>query len=481
MVTNPSIVPFITRHRIPSLFRLAVFVFLNFLWGWTRILYSTDYQLFGWLTIANAGLGLLVAARTNLFSIVLRIPPPILLLYHRWIGRATFIHATLHISLTIQMFVRTDQFADVVTSARIRVGLMAWIALTIVFLSSLGFIRRRCFELFYYAHFMFLVFVAGALYHASKGPEFLLPGLGLWAIDRIIRFSYKFRKIALKSVTYYSGDVTKFKFEGMPVVSPGQMAWIQIPSISYFNWHPFTVASAPGDSLGTIAVRGLGSYTNNIQVLDGIKGNGEMETVHARADSILPPEKSEVKIALDGPYGIGRIQWDRYRVIVIVAGGIGITPGISIASHIINNAVLNPDTVVGWHIHLLWAVKDKQHELWFQEELNHLVMLAANPSLPVSMDTTIHVTGTSISEPLITGQEASGRETAEKYDVHGIVHHSRPNMLEWFQHIKELRSNMDAAVSLCGPKGMMDAARKAAAKVSWESGLFHVEEEEFER
>jgi predicted ferric reductase len=479
MITYPPIVPIITRHRIPSLFRLAVFVFLNFLWGWTRILYSTDYQLFGWLTIANAGLGLLVAARTNLFSIVLRIPPPILLLYHRWIGRATFVHATLHVSLTIQMFVRTDQLGDVVASPRIPVGLMAWVALTIVFLTSFGFVRRRGFELFYYIHFMFLLFVAGALYHASKGPEFLLPGLGLWAIDRIIRFSHRFRKIVVLSVTNYAGDLTKFKFEGMPVVNPGQMAWLHIPLISQIHWHPYTVASAPEDNVGTIAVRGLGGYTNKVQLLDNTKVEGQMDPELASSDTTL--RVPAVKILLDGPYGIGRIQWGQYRVIAIVAGGIGITPGISIASHIINKATLNPGAVPGLHVHLLWTVKGKQHVLWFQEELQHLATLAADPLLQVSLDTTIHVTGMNTSEPLTADHETSDRESGEKDNPYGVVHHSRANMLEWFQHIKDLRSNTDVAVSLCGPKEMMYVARRAAAKTSGKSGLFYVEEEEFER
>ena len=39
---------------------------------------------------------------------------------------------------------------------------------------------------------------------------------------------------------------------------------------------------------------------------------------------------------------------------------------------------------------------------------------------------------------------------------------------------------MDVAVSLCGPRRMIDTARKAAAMASWEGGLFEVEEEVFE-
>jgi hypothetical protein len=275
-------------------------------------IYSTDYKLYGWLTIANAGLGLLLAARTNLFCIVLRIHSSILLSYHRWIGRATFVHATFHLSLTIQQFLRTNQFADNLESTRIRIGIMAWILLAIVFVTSLSFVRRRWFELFYYAHFIFFVFIAGALYHATKGLEFLLPGLSLWVIDRIIRFIHSFRKIIVKPVTQYPGDVTKFKFKGMQANSPGQIVWIQIPSISYFDWHPFSIASALGDDEGTIANRGLGGHSKKVQLLKATNADTEMlsqlRTGNGTMRSIPIVDVSAVRMVLDGPYGTGRIQ-----------------------------------------------------------------------------------------------------------------------------------------------------------------------------
>jgi hypothetical protein len=69
---------------------------------------------------------------------------------------------------------------------------MAWLSLAIIFLTSLPFVRRHLFEAFYYPHFLLRVFTVGALIHTTNGPEFLLPGLSLWAVDRLIRFRQYF-------------------------------------------------------------------------------------------------------------------------------------------------------------------------------------------------------------------------------------------------------------------------------------------------
>ncbi|KXX76277.1 Superoxide-generating NADPH oxidase heavy chain subunit A [Madurella mycetomatis] len=473
LLTLPSLAPFLTQHTVPSILRCLIFTGLNVFWGWNRIRYTTDYQLYGWLTIANAGLALLLPTRTNLFAVVARIPSSILLMYHRWAGVTAVVHATLHFGLTAQHYVRTNQFDTVLENARIRVGIMAWAALTLMFMTSLRILRRRAFEVFYYAHFLFLVFVGGAFYHATYATEFILPGLILWAIDRLIRFCYNFRSIVLESVTHYAGDVTKLKFRGAKTASAGQIAWVQIPSISLANWHPFTIASGPREEVGTIAIRALGGYTKNVQQM---AVDGDM-VIHGDASAQQTVLAGQVKIRLDGPYGVGRIQWARYPVVVLVAGGIGITPGISIASYIIKNAASAGvgSNRRGWHLHLLWSLSDIAHVRWFGEELKNLSELASRPDVPVSFDISIHVT-----KAVVTNQEEHDIENIMKYEGPGRVREGRPNVMQWFQDIKTIRAGLDAAVNLCGPRSLVDDGRKAAARVSGRDGLFHVEEETFE-
>ncbi|KAK0616734.1 ferric reductase like transmembrane component-domain-containing protein [Immersiella caudata] len=464
LTTLPSAIPFLTNHTLPTLLRCLVFTALNLLWGWNRIRYSTDYQIYGWLTIANGGLALLLPTRTNVFSLLARIPAPTLLNYHRWAGIATVVHATLHFGLTAQQYVRTKQFDTVLQNTRIRIGVMAWAALAVMLLSSLRVVRRRAYEVFAYLHFAFLVFLGGALYHATHGYEFLLPGLILWVLDRAVRCYFCFFRrdeVKVTDVTHYAGNVTKIRLEGTKTRAAGQMAWVRIPGVSVVNWHPFTIASAPGRRGGTLAIRGLGGYTKKVQRL----GEGDKEG-HGRP---------HMRISLDGPYGVEALPWAKFPVVVLIAGGIGITPAMSIASYLVDQGVSNKLAGVGErHAHLLWCIRDISHACWFEEELKALAALALPTTLSLAIS--IYVTGGGAS--MVREEDALGAGTV--YNGPGEVHRGRPDMGQWFRHLKEVRPGVDVAVNLCGPQLLVDDARRAAADASGKTGLFHVQEEVFE-
>ena len=423
------------------------------------------------MTIANGGLALLLAARSNLFALIIRIPSSTLLLYHRWIGRATAIHATIHFALNLDRWIETDQVATVFESSRIQVGLVAWIALCLIFITSIGFIRRKWFELFYYPHVLFLVFVIGAMIHASRGPEFLVPGLVLWVLDRVIRFVFNFSKIKITSVKQYPGQLTKIKFRGLRTYKPGQIAWIRFPNVSLFHWHPFTIASAPGQDEAVVAIRGIGGYSKRLYKLV------------ATSNAAIESGTTELKLRAEGAHGVGSIEWGAYPVTVLVAGGVGITPGISIASYIIQRAAqdnIKMSAQQAWHVHILWVVKEETHLQWFEEELKQLAKITSDPSIPATLDVTIHVSGSSMPHGKSMTDDSSGYDSY-RYTGPGVVFQGRPDINGWFERIRNMRVGLDAAVDACGPKPLVLSTRKAAAKVSWKQGLFHVEEEIFER
>ena len=477
-LVSPLPIPLFRSYRVPDILRFVALLAFNVLFSVQKNEYSTDYTLYGWLAIANAGLAFLFATRSNLFSIVLRLPSPVVLQYHRWIGVATVAHATTHMAYTIQRYIATDQVTVSFTSRRIQVGLMAWISLVLMFLTAQPIVRRRLFEVFYYTHFLFLVFIGGAFYHstsgayATKGIEFLTVGLCLWAVDRIIRFLYNFRTIHLEKATYYSGDLVKLKCTGMRAAQPGQIVWIQIPSVSFVNWHPFTVASVSKDArpTTTIAVRGLGAYTTAIQKLPG-------------ANKDLQPDIKDFSLRIDGPYGVGRFNWAKTKLAILVAGGVGITPGLSIASYIIQNSGREQGSTQ--NVCLLWIVKDISHVAWFENELRELHELASQANSPTTFSVNIYVSQSGsraqVEESVGSSEKSTNSNAASlQSETPWKISNGRPNLVSWIQGIQNEHPGQDGSVNVCGPKSLILTARKACAKTSSRDGLLFVEEEVFE-
>lgn len=75
--------------------------------------------------------------------------------------------------------------------------------------------------------------------------------------------------------------------------------------------HPFTITSRPGDDYLKITVKKIGGFTKALH-------------------SINPP----VNVQVSGPHGIYGKTIDQWRKIVFIAGGIGITPFISLLMHL---------------------------------------------------------------------------------------------------------------------------------------------------
>jgi predicted ferric reductase len=477
IVTRPSPFPALTGMPVVDLLRLSALFGLNLLWGWNRNLFNTDFELYGYLTLANGGLALLMGARSNLFAMLARIPSSTLLFYHHWTGRATVIHATIHSALLILSYVQSQQLNVVLQTARIQVGFAAWIALLVILVTSLNLIRRKFFEVFFYPHILFLAFVIGALIHATQAAEFLLPGLALWVIDRLIRLTYNFRAVKITTVSQHAGHLTKFTVTGLRRHAPSQIAWIQIPTISFLNWHPFTIVSVPSSKgEATFAVRGLGGYTKKLH-----------EAVTSDSDATSCPKlqaSSSLVMRVDGPYGVGHIPWGYYSVNIIVAGGIGITPGMTIANHIVELAQkahhVGPDR--GWHVHILWVIKTAQFITWFDEELASLAALAADKDVAVTFDLDVHVTGnTALDES--SYEDHTPPKLPAHLDPRSCIRDGRPDMPSYFHGLRKLYPGLDAGVSACGPRSLINSVRLSAVTPlsgSKNMGAYHVEEEVFE-
>ena len=115
----------------------------------------------------------------------------------------------------------------------------------------------------------------------------------------------------------------------------GQFAFFTFPTISKREQHPFTISSHPFDDHLRITVKGLGDYTDN-----------------------LSSNLNEGDVAqIEGPYGHFSSSYIKEKEQIWIAGGIGITPFLSLAKDMyIHN------------IKLYWCVNN-ENEANYQKEL----------------------------------------------------------------------------------------------------------------
>ena len=121
----------------------------------------------------------------------------------------------------------------------------------------------------------------------------------------------------------------------------GLFCWVHVPGVSALEWHPFSISSSPSLSYGedgvvefSILNMGEGTWTGNLAKYAQEHGPTISASKNHGASSAAATDISELThIALDGPFGRA-IDYSRRSTIILVAGGIGVTPMISILAEI---------------------------------------------------------------------------------------------------------------------------------------------------
>lgn len=117
-------------------------------------------------------------------------------------------------------------------------------------LSHDNYIRIVFFQIFYWTHLMYIPFWVFLLFH---GPNFwkwfLVPG-AIYIVERLLRFSWmrtERGKTYISSGLLLPSKVTHLVIKRPPHFDfhPGDYVFVNIPVIANYEWHPFTISSAP--------------------------------------------------------------------------------------------------------------------------------------------------------------------------------------------------------------------------------------------
>jgi len=315
----------------------------------------------------------------------------------------------------------------------------------LVIMGLLPLLRRRSYELFKYFHYLFLALIPAALIHAHNGWYFPIGGIAFWLVDAAIRITSSSMPCKLIAARAYEADtgIAMLHFE-KTFENPGSYCWVNVPQISLLQWHPFSLSSSPLDGFATMHIKNM--------------GDGEFTgKLHALIKS-MEVDSQQITVNVDGPYG-PPMQLDDHEVLMLIAGGIGITPIHSTLRYIMHLARLNKLPPTLRIVRFTFIAKTSDMVEVFISSLQEALETIKSQ---VQVSATVYLTGDTSSKIEFFGFDAD-------------VVRGRPDFDMIFDDLLgELVDDETVLVKLCGPESM-DAAAFAASKrprIVYESKAF---------
>lgn len=427
------------KYRIPfrylddvsagEMLLIVVWIVLNAL-----AIYMSKYTIVeatGYLSIANGLLCVIPSTRNSILVWLFGMPFDHVVVYHRWLGRCAVLLALLHTFLSWDNWrkVGAPYFETQFTVVKYHYGFWATFSGVVLYVTSLEWVRRNKFQMFFWAHFSFFLFFAFSWLHSGECKFYVLASAALYGLDRLIRLLWGI--VPVRSLLFVEKvhDVVQVRFPKHPFArmlglhSVGQYFFVSFPTISLTEFHPFSVSSGPREKTVEVHIRALGDHTG--KVLDLCKKSAG----------------GPVWMRVDGPYGHHDFNYRRYPFQVLAGGGIGIAPIIGALKDMYNTGDLENPKLVKPHvtssIYLIWVMKQEEIYEWFRAELAECMQKAGKRGYP-DLVVWVYVS------------QAQGGSLKEQFMIPG-----RPNFKTVYERVHQDQQGLPGITFACGPSAMI--------------------------
>lgn len=119
-------------------------------------------------------------------------------------------------------------------------GEIALVAGLVMWATTIPAIRRRFFEVFFYTHYLYIVFMLFFVFHVGISHSLIsLPGFYIFMVDRFLRFLQSRNNVKLVSARVLPCDTVELSFSKNPSeLLQSSLCFIIPSSIDYpFNYH----------------------------------------------------------------------------------------------------------------------------------------------------------------------------------------------------------------------------------------------------
>ncbi len=258
----------------------------------------------------------------------------------------------------------------------------------------------------------------------------------------------------------------------------GQYIFISCPEISYFQWHPFTLTSAPEEDYISVHIRVAGDFTTAFAKALGCefpqkgergdKSKGDLpaggKVVGTRANP--PMNRTLPRVMVDGPFGSASEDFLNFETVLLVGAGIGVTPFASCvprlsqpADHRQTNWLLTHRILKSiWYrmnnlnnskptrlskVYFTWVIRDYGTAEWFHSLLHAIEEQDTQGRIEINIYLTAKIKEDEMNNIIV---QDVGAEKDAITSLRAPTHFGRPNWDRVFPSIVEKHPETDVGV-----------------------------------
>ncbi|XP_065872086.1 respiratory burst oxidase homolog protein C-like [Euphorbia lathyris] len=376
------------------------------------------------------------------------------------------------------------------------------------------------FNAFWYSHHLFIIVYTLLIVHGQylylthewykkTTWMYLAVPLLLYASERLTRaLRSSIKPVAIKKVAIYPGNVLALhmsKPQGFRYKS-GQYMFVNCAAVSPFEWHPFSITSAPGDDYLSVHIRTLGDWTRQLKTVFSqvCQPPDTGKSGLLRADGFQGNHPNFPRVLIDGPYGAPAQDYKKYDVVLLVGLGIGATPMISILKDIVSNIRAveeeeeeqvengtmpktpdaqkrNKESFKTRRAYFYWVTREQGSFDWFKGVMNEVAELDQNHVIELhNYCTSVYEEGDARSALIAMLQSLhhakNGVDIVSGTRV--MSHFAKPNWRTVYKRIALNHPNSRVGVFYCGAPGLTKDLRHLALDFSHKTSTkfdFHKE------
>ncbi|OCT87021.1 hypothetical protein XELAEV_18020714mg [Xenopus laevis] len=342
-------------------------------------------------------------------------------------------------------------------------GVLLLAVMALMYVFSCCHFRRVSFRFFWITHHLYVVFYILTIIHGSfaliQQPRFhiffIVPAL-IYSADKLISLSRKKIQIDVLDIQRLPSDVIHLEFQRPNDFDYKSGQWVRIACLDLGTdeYHPFTLTSSPHEDTLSLHIRAVGPWTTKLRELYSSN----------KVEKIPYP-----KLYLDGPFGEGHQEWNKFEVSVLVGGGIGVTPFASILKDLVFKSSVN-SRIHCKKVYFIWVTRTQHQFEW----LTDIIREVENNDKQDLLSVHIYITQLAEKFDFRTTMLYICEQHFQKVKnqslmtgLRSVTHFGRPPFAGFFSSLQDAHPKVKKiGVFSCGPPGMTKNVENACRKLN---------------